>query len=225
MEVTLPRGVLRVATAGGALLLLLLIAILTTQGFQVSTLNAVNDNIQTTDRDVRGLSSDLQPTLAEAPSFLRRGRPFVTSAKGDIASIADILPSIDRSVETLTTEAVPALREIRGAGLGPNLAAVPRIETRLGGIDTDLTVVRDRIALLAPLLESVNRIDDQLAALPRLETSLGAAGTDLRDLRRQLGEVRADLQEVRERIVSIDRKTGGRFPPERAPDERDGGAR
>ncbi len=220
MEVTLPRGVLRAATAGGILLLLLLVAILTTQGFQVRTLNAVNENIKTTDGDVRALSSDLQPTIEQAPPFLRRGRPFVTSAKGDIASIADILPSIDRSVGTLTAEAVPALREIRGAGLGPNLAAIPRIETRLGGIDSDLTAVRDRIGLLAPLLASVDRIDAQLAALPRLETSLGAAGADLRDLRRQLRAVREDVQEVRERIVSIDRKTGGQFPPEGAPGPR-----
>jgi hypothetical protein len=211
-EATLPPLAWTGLIVGGILLVLLVVGI----GIQIAILQDSRDHIRAQDAKTAVLLAKVraaEPTTSEVARegvpLIRAARPLVgkiSRAVGPLArsgaSIAVAtrqLPSLTRTAQALAAVALPALTDVRQAGLVHAIAATEELLARVR--DEDLVGVAARAGRETPRLLT-RLLSVQLETLRVQKQSLETQLTTL-DIQRQ----------ALTHIESIDRKTGGTVPP------------
>ena len=215
------------ALVAGALLVLMAGGIFA----QLLVLQDSNDRIHAQDDKIGDLRSEVDPILDTLQPLLGDTRPLVREARaltepfnrtaGDLSAAAETAPQVAAAVRTLVGESLPVVETLR--------LAVPEIRGVLPELEALLPELRAVLPQLRTLLPQASQFLDEAerrAFLRRADAAVSAAleleslqSRSLKLQTQQIGILRETLgiqREALEHIESIDRKTGGQFPPEGA---------
>ncbi len=215
------------ALIGAGLLLVVMVVLLSVQ---LAVLKDSRDHIVAQDAKISALTENARPALEQAEPAIRDVRPLIREARRalreidgrDVAQAVDEVAPLLRTGRALAAAGVPLIRELEAAGIG-------------GFIDRADSVVGTLLyqARLARVLDGTNSLLIQLAdtrLIERLATSADQAPRAVKLAKRVLRVQKATLTVQRRTLEfqltslgiqrrtlaateSIDRKTGGRFPP------------
>lgn len=210
----------------GALVLLLVLVLLSVNGLE-ETLRSTNSRLDGTNNRVGTVSERVEPLAEAVPPELRRIQPDVRATRDDVDTIAgELVPSIDRTTRIIAGSVVPLTDQVKSAEL-PELAMTIERVARSAMRLLDDPRLGETVAALQRTFTRVEQLDLLAAAdrgvreLPRLGSTLTDIDVTIRSLRDILDVSRRVQCVTLERIASIDRKTGGQFPPESAPAAQD----
>lgn len=201
---------------GGVLLAFVLVALL---AIQLGVLADSRDHIESQDRKISALYRGAQPAVHQAEPLVRAARPLVlgavplvraartalTALDGSRALLGDAaaaLPPLMRVTQALAANALPLVHDLQAAGAAHVVAGADDLLAQLRA--QDLIARASRSAALTP-------------ELVRLQRRLLAIQMTTLRVQRQSRAIQQRTLEVQLRalaaIESLDRKTGGRFPP------------
>lgn len=214
-EMTLPAAAWMAVFGAGLLLVLLVIGI----ALQLATLEDSRNHIVAQDAKIttllkgsRAAAEATEPLLSDAKPLLSDAKPLVRDARralgplGDsassLATSTERLPSLIRAFAALTDLAVPVLQDVGRADIAGSIDALDAMIAQVRS--EDLIRLSARAARDAPRVVRLQRrlLRVQLETLETQKASLETQRTTLEVQRQALAAVQ-----------SIDRKTGGRFPP------------
>ncbi len=198
------------ALIAGALLLLIAGGIFA----QLLVLQDSNDRIHAQDEKIGDLRADAEPILDTLRPLLDETRPVLREARQLAGPLGDTADDVSAALE-------PAPRLVRGvlALVGRTLPVVDSLSATLPEVRTFISELRAVLPEASGFLdeaarrELLRRADAAIAATLHLET---LQSRSLRTIRRQLAiqeEKLAKQKQALEHIESLDRKTGGGFPP------------
>ena len=174
---------------------------------QLIVLQDTNDRIHATDGKISDLKGEVDPILDAVRPLIGDARPALRNARAlanplsatldDVSAAAEEAPPLARAARTLIGESLPMVEALK--------AALPEVRALLPAVSGFLGEAKQRALL--------QRADAAISAALHIES---IQTRSVRLIRRQLAIQKQTLAvqlEALGHIESLDRKTGGQFPP------------
>lgn len=222
---------LRWAMVGGALLGLMLLAVVALLALTLAQLRDSGGHIEAQDKKIAALFELGRPLAARADQLSGDIGPVIDDTRGlvapllrsdsgeDLATALDGLPLAESSVRRLAAEAIPLLDQADPALLMAMLSTVAGLAASLQQEDRLVRLIDGASAALVDVSEHdlVDRAAESAARIRKLlAVQRETRAIQTRTLRVQLRSLDVQRQSL-EHIRSIDRKTGGELPPAPVP--------
>lgn len=222
-----PLGISLPPAAWFALLFagLLLTGMVVLLTFQLGELRTSRERIDSLDAKAESLANQATPLLEGAQPLVQQAGGLadrLARSSDDLRAALRLAPVLDRAARVVTDEASPVLRQLTQVDLVATLGAIRIIATDLISGDRLNRLIDDTQAMLAAverrgLLGDAERAAVSTIRLERLQRRLLSLQRRSlavqKDSRRVQRRSRVIQRETLKHVRSLDRKTGGTFPP------------